>query len=403
MVDQTEIAEPSACAPSPSSDVAVYAAIFDRFVKNNNDNAPKTGVGSRRQLSVSTIRLYGLFWKSYCEYLLSQRDGRLWHQASPEDVGQFLDSVSPRSKRDLTAKASSVTRDRYQTVIDRVYTFACTQNIENLFQSPVRITRLPASTPRESAKSFLMHRSYRTKLLRMIDTQASGWGARDAAMLALMSKQGLTSSEVMLLKCSDLEWDGEACPNIEWIDTEGMWNTQRFGELPTPLAIHIQAISRDSQSRRLQLDELSQKTLRQWISQRGTMMPSKDRDLLLFGIDGQLSSVSVFKIARKHILGVLGSTDGNESEYQDMVHSGPMTLRTAALMQWMEDIEDINEVLRRAGLKEPKSLQRIAGHTSGEVKQRYDAAVKDYAITMAMMHETKETTQPIAADTINPA
>ena len=122
MVDQTEIAEPSACAPSPSSDVAVYAAIFDRFVKNNNDNAPKTGVGSRRQLSVSTIRLYGLFWKSYCEYLLSQRDGCLWHQASPEDVGQFLDSVSPRSKRDLTAKASSVTRDRYQTVIDRVYT-----------------------------------------------------------------------------------------------------------------------------------------------------------------------------------------------------------------------------------------------------------------------------------------
>ena len=52
-----------------------------------------------------------------------------------------------------------------------------------------------------------------------------------------------------------------------------------------------------------------------------------------------------------------------------------MALRTSAIMAWLESIDDVQEVLRRAGLAEVKSLDRIARHASESASKRYRKAL----------------------------
>ena len=352
--------------------------IFHDFVAWNNEIHPSKGEGSRGYLSAHTAYLYGLFWSSYIDFLIEDEGGVEWFNATTENVRSFLNSIRPRSRREgrtvgsINRETSNVTRQRYETVIHRVYAYAVSENINGVQINPVHLSRTPHKRKREDADSFLLHASYRAKLLKAIDRSAINWGARDAALIALMTMQGITPAELASLQCSFIEWSPGNAPNIEWI-----WETSEWSDVPRPLALHIPSVGRDAQARRLLLDELSQVTLQNWLRWRGPLLPKIDHEMVFIGQRGVMSTNRIYEIASQHVLSTLvNPTDGNVAEVS-LYHVGPMALRTSALMAWLESVDNVQEVLRLAGLADVKSLERIARHASDAAAQRYRKALDE--------------------------
>jgi site-specific recombinase XerD len=352
--------------------------VFHDFVEWNNEIHPSTGVGSRGYLSAHTAYLYGLFWSSYTDFLLEEQGGVHWFNATSNNVEAFLNSIRPRSRREgrsvgaVHRQTSSVTRQRYETVIHRVYAFAVSESIEGVQINPVHLSRIPEKRKREDADSFLLHASYREKLLQGIDRCASNWAARDAALLALMSMQGLTPSEIVSLQCAFVEWAPGDAPPVDWI-----WETSAWDDVPRPVALHVPSVGRDAQARRLVLDELSQVTLQNWLRWRGPLLPKIDHEMIFLGQRGVMSTNRIYEIASQHILSTLVNPKEGVPSELTLYHAGPMTLRTSALMAWMERIDNVQEVLRLGGLADVKSLERIARHASEAAAQRYRKALED--------------------------
>lgn len=358
--------------------------LFDDYAEAVNQSLPEKGPGSRGRLSTNTRYLYRLIWLSYCKHLAGLPGRVLWHQATPDDVRSFLASVSPRSRRETRANStdptprqtSTVSQQRYETILHRIYHYALSLPNSPIPLNPVRLTRIPNTPKREAADSFLLHAGYRAKLLAHISTTAEGWAARDAAMLALMAAQGLTPAELIALQAEDVEW-ANATPSIHWIQQHAPWP-----DAPHPLALHVPAVARDAQQRRLELDPLSSTTLRQWLRYRGNHLGQTHRNkglqsCLFLSNKGMLSTNRVYEVANQHIMQTLvdGPDGPGSGDTPRLVHAGPMALRTAALLNWLEHIDDIREVLRRSGLAEIKSLARIKAHASPIAAARYDTAL----------------------------
>jgi site-specific recombinase XerD len=390
--------------------VMSWREVFEAFVQANNDQFDEHGKllakpggedgkpvaqpgvalgklpGNQRRssakfISEDTRYLYERFWKSFCDFL-HKRPGELaWHQASAQDVKLFLDSVNPCSKREKkvatahTRKTSSVSLHRYETVLHRVYSYAAANAICGLRGSPVQLSPGEDKKKREYAESFFLHANYRAKLLRLIPLHAQGREARDAAIVALMACQGLTSAEIGALECSDVEFAGDESPDIEWINRKDTWHTQLV-----PVALRVPWTGRDAQERRLVLDALSRTTLKNWVCTRGTLLlqdESKRSSNLFISQKGPVRPWLVYETAKAHITqSLMKAQGGGEVAELTLKHAGPMALRTSALVAWLEEIEDIAEVLRRAGLAEVRSLDRVKGHLSAPARERYLLALK---------------------------
>jgi integrase len=354
--------------------------VFADFVAWNNDSKPRDTQGNGRggnyrALSSASARLYGLFWKSFAQFLADKRGGIAWFSANPDDVRAFLDEVQPRSKREarlsIKRPRSHVTGQRYESVLNRVYLYAVAAGIAGLTRSPVQLSTVSGKTKREDEDSFRLNANYRAKLLAKIPRDATDFEARDAAIICLMLCQGLTTSEIAALQGRDVEWPIDQCPNEDWITRTEIWLS-----VPAAQALYVPSVSRVSQGRRLLLDPLSQKTLQNWIRVRGGHLKGRADDLLFFGNRGELSNVRIYEIARSFLLSVLVNPTDEAALETTLNHAGPMALRTSALSHWFETLQDPHEVVTRAGLVDLKSLKRISIHASDAAKDRLAAALK---------------------------
>lgn len=378
-------------------DVAPAEVIFDAFIADNHahygakapDGAPQSAAsvkakkGEKGFLSATSVRVYRSVWKSF-NRALETKFQKPWHEATEGEVQDILDKMDGKGRKgEPTPRRSGVSRQRYETVLHRIYGFAFSvRYVDNSklqgLTNPVPSITNPEEFPgRERIDSLVLQPAYRLMLLKEINVNASGTKARTNAILALMAAEALTPAEIREIRCEDLVWAVDAAPPAAW------WATQmeRWPEAPEPCALVVRTTGvaqRQAQQRTLTLQSGTRSALRSWLEWRAPHVPAgRQLDGVLFcGQRGKMANSTLYEVAKQHIKETLIGTPQSPGVLEHLVHMGPMALRSAAIMEWLETKNaDVVDVMTRAGLVSPRSLRRFMVMASNTTREKINDAV----------------------------
>lgn len=75
----------------------------------------------------------------------------------------------------------------------------------------------------------------------------------------------------------------------------------------------------------------------------------------------------LFKVCRQHLDDALaGSAHLDAQQIKELAHIGPNVLRNACILDWLSKDVPVDEVRRRAGVKDARSLHRLIELINGE-------------------------------------
>ncbi|MGV8803365.1 MAG: tyrosine-type recombinase/integrase [Polaromonas sp.] len=333
--------------------------------------AQRTGALSPRSLAS-----YHSLWVGWNEYLLGHKS-LAWHEAGSNDVRAYLEALNPRAQARGLLHVSTVTQRRYYRVLKKIYTFAVAQ--QWLADNPVDAAA--SVSPTEQMDSLVFHSIDWDALVQAVappqDPPPSDqpWlEVRDQAILRLMMQSALTVAELAGLDFGDVQHPrlGMAHGVVE------LWpaGESPAGEVPpgaqAPVTLDLNG-ARQAQARRISLPPEVSCAVLAWLTVRATLPLAQDADVPLFisrKKAGRLTPRALFHLANRHINAVLGP------RYPGTVlaHAGPMTLRNSCMVRWLDAGVSDDEVLARAGLREPQALLRLRKHV-------HAAALDDTAST----------------------
>jgi integrase/recombinase XerC len=344
--------------PPPSNPEAVFKAwALQRATERTSGLSPRS------------LASYHSLWAGWTEYLTHQAAD--WSQAQSHDVRAYLESLSPRAQLRGLQHVSTVTQRRYYRVLKKIYDFALAQGWVAF--NPV--DALASVSPTEEMDSLVFHALDWEALLQALDAPQDPpppdqpWLAvRDQAILRLMMQAALTVAELAGLDLGDVQH-----PRLGWDKGTGaLWPA----EVPES-AVAAPAVSLDlsgaraAQKRRIVLEPQASTAVLAWLTLRATLPLAQTADSPLFVSRkkaGRLTPRALFHLANRHVSAALGP------RYPDTVlaHAGPMTLRNACIVRWLDAGLPDEEVLARAGLQEAQALLRLRKHVhpSKELMER---------------------------------
>lgn len=293
---------------------------------------------NRDRLSERSAQLYRYVWKSWLRYLggvpFQGEMGVPWRQATAEHVQTFLDdAVAPSSaRRSPSSPISPVTRQRYQRLLERVYQHAVNKHL--IHANPLR-EEVAASLPLEDVDGQVFNLVQWRAIKAAFPEGDSRWAVRNRALLSLLMDLGLTTSEVC-----DLRLDA-------------------LGITHVPPVLQING-TRSAQQRTLYPRPQTWKALHAWLQERQSMLArarGSNEWLFVTQKGYPMSPRALFHLAAKTIKTAFLS---NGMEVPN--HIGPASLRNTRIVMWLNDGVETDEVLKRAGYKDFRSLRYLKAH-----------------------------------------
>ena len=334
----------------------------------------------RRALKEAAVKAYEGIWVEWLMYLIVQGIG--WRAATPDDVAGFLKSgLRARNfVRNSEAKVSPVTQARYARVLAEIYSAALGEDERHL--SPVKLVgkEVPQS---EAMPSMKLHAHLREQLRRKMPKAEDEKSARDRLVICLTLLEGMTCSDIMGMSLGDLlfkegdERDLKFGSQHASVDEMNAWQRGFTSEQGgggmllapevAPRGAHLRG-ERKAQDRRVAFTRTTRQSLQDWLGFRAQNSGGQATNKVVLslsrrrGEDGPgATHRTLFGVCSEHIDRALdGSNLMTAQEVMRLQHIGPNTLRNACLLEWMAEGVDVEEVRRRSGLKETRSLARLA-------------------------------------------
>lgn len=321
--------------PSPALNVD---AVFEQWLEGRMCAA----WNGDRVKSETTKNHYRAIWKLWSEHL-SEHQTR-WCQAGPELVHSFLLKIRARRKSNAdgsTRISSTVSRDRYWTLIHRIYDWAHRRGMtaSNPTESMHEADLPPRNLMESSTLNPLLWRALPNAFPE--PTEANAFDLRDLAILNLLYRHGMTSEEIRECKMADLVWPA------------GVAGDRDHTSVTRPVGIQIVG-TRIRQARKIILDDTCQVSLLQWLNAR-RMNPRLNGHELIFLSNraNQLSIRMLFHLVTK-VIDRAALACGQEPPAK----TGPQILRNTVIHHWIASGLPVAEVCALAGLKNAKSLLR---------------------------------------------
>lgn len=295
-----------------------------------------------RVKSDTTQKHYRAIWKLWRQHLSDHQTP--WHLATPELVHGFLQKI--RARRAVNAdgavrSASVVSRDRYWTLIYRIYEWA--HNRELTASNPAESMQEADIPPTVLVESSVLNPILWRALPQAFPDphEANAFDLRDIAILNLLYHHGLTGEEVREFSMSDLIWP------------PGMNGPREATSVSRPVGIRIVG-TRIRQAREITFSEACQIALLRWLNAR-RMNPAIHGHEFLFASNraNQMSIRMLFHLVSNTIERA-ASACGQEPP----IKRGPQVIRNTVIHNWIESGIPLPEVCALAGLKNAKSLLR---------------------------------------------
>jgi integrase/recombinase XerC len=313
----------------------------------------------RRRLSEASVTSYRSIWDGWCAHLA--KSALRWDAAAPEDVRDFLQSLSARATARGITQPSTVTQSRYFKVLREIYASAVAAGA--LASNPVDSSA--KVSPGEAKESLAFNAADWRALFAALPApteppapERTWLELRDYSILLLLMQAGLTVAEV-----ASLRLDSVIHPRWQITGHGGVlglpfmpWEAQ--ASQPTRLRVDG---ARAAQSRTLVLGPPADLALLVWLSVRQAMpAPAAGASWLYVSRKkaGQLTARALFHLVNQHIMRVLGPRYGD----QRLAHAGPMALRNSCIVRWLDEGVPEHEVLAHAGLKDLQALRRLQMH-----------------------------------------
>lgn len=330
-----------ASMPPPCSPIGAMAH-FEHWL----DNRDRPGTRQRERLTHAAAKPYRYIWKAWVTWLTSPRalaNGKTappladdWTQARPAHVMQYLDkgvAAAASSRRGETAAISEITRRRYWRVLQMIYAHAVNQHIIEI--NPVMADD-NVKPPQQENSEGLVLLGDQWRLVRLAITRGkTRWEQRDRAILHVLMDAALTTGELVGIRL------------------------HQVGYHLTKVTIDIEG-TRASQKRTVTLGQAASTELRMWLELRqGTpVQPSTDPGLVFITNRGRpMSSRMLFEQVSNTV--IRGLRDGGLDLPQ---HIGPQVLRNSRIVMWLNAGVPVEEVCRRAGFKDFRSLRGLRRH-----------------------------------------
>jgi integrase len=349
-----------------------------------------------RKLNEKSLRTYEGIWLEWVMFVAGKQVG--WANAKPDDVAEFLTS-SLRARnlaRNSAASVSTVTQARYARVLREIYAAALAEDEQHL--NPVKLVGTGV-VQSEGVASLRLHGGVRNELREGITKGDDAMSARDTAVVCLTLLEGMTCADIMGLKLQDLLFeigdDGVITGGCEAASAAEMeqWKSsytngkQGGGNLLIPEVAPRGAKlsgSRMAQERKLAFTATTREAMRTWLGYRKAHRNALMTNVVMLSLsrrmgrsDGGITYRALFQICAKHLDKSLKNSSWlSQDQVRGLMHIGPNTLRNVCLLSWMEGGVPLDEVRRRAGLKEVRSLNRLADKHRWEAHDSADALDK---------------------------
>lgn len=265
---------------------------------------------------------------------------RAWHEATPEDVAQFL-QIRPgqRAHHQPGRQISEVTRRRYWRLLDRIYAHALL--LGWIAHNPVQALH-PLDRPApEQPTGHMLPAALWAALPRYFPGSDDRQAARDQAVLRLLYDLALAPEEIRLLTMDALRNARQAA----------------LAARDTPCFVQIDG-QRAAQSRCLALPPPTAAALAAWIKFRRQSGTPADGQAPLFESrkGGPLTVRALFHIASKTIALAQQASQG---QALPLARMGPQVLRNTAIVHWLHQGVAPTEVVQRIGVDHPRALAHL--------------------------------------------
>ena len=289
-------------------------------------------------LSPDAAKPYGFIWQSWLRFLAGEgvSEPYAWADATPTQILAFINN-GPKSPKQ--SKPSDITRRRYWRVLDRVYDHAVLHRwvAHNPAQGLTAQDMPPSEDPKGAILSPRMWRALEKHIPQPDDLISS----RDRAVLMLLMELGLTPEEVRFLEVGSLRWNEGDSGLIEAIYIEG---------------------ERDKQTRTLPVSRKLSDALRHWLQQRASYHAMQGQTALFCTRKApQLSNHTLLHLVTKTL-----KQAAESSKQPEPARMGPQVVRNTVLVQWLEIGTPVEEVLARAGMKNPNALLHLRAYFTEE-------------------------------------
>lgn len=263
-----------------------------------------------------------------------------WTSATAADVARFVGpDKGQRSSHNTERQRSMVTRRRYYTLLDRIYTFAKTWVPSNPVaaveksETPIEVEQLGHVLATELWQLLPAHFPAGEELVDV----------RDRAVLTLLYELALAPEEVRNLRPADLAHHGSSAPGVS-----------------TPSAVSIVG-KRANQSRTLQLEHGASSALQAWLVCRAKHCAREktEVDWLFFSSRGrQLTVPALFTLVSAVVLRASQDPTIKDRNLKPM-RVGPQVLRNTAIVEMYRGGMRRADLVTYLGLKNEKGLDRL--------------------------------------------
>lgn len=341
-----------------------------------------------RALTDRTQRLYASIWSRWLTYLAAT--GTHWLEATPETLDAFSRSPQQRArpKKSSTARPSLVTIRRYFEVVRAVYRdlplLQLSQGLTESSPHPIARLESPPDTPRRM-ESTVLSAPVLACLRTHVDAQlvSDTWiELRDKVVLGIALDTACTLAELQSLRVDDCLYS----PNSDRVRLR-VRSAVKEGHVAEPnLPAQARSLADDRTptfsetrlverarprkhaSRELELSASTARWLSEWLSQRELLTPVVP--YLFVGAKdlGPLTAPTLWRVVSAAVRAAHQSL-GQATPY----HLGPGVVRSSVMLNWLLRGGSIPEVACRAGLKSPRSLERLVKHATDDVRLAYAA------------------------------
>lgn len=281
-------------------------------------------------LTPTAAEPYSYVWRAWGRWLGSVP----WHQAQAKDVLGFINSAAPDKD-----KPSDVTRRRYWRLLDRIYDFACLQELTE--HNPVQDMAACDIPPSEDHVGAILTPRMWAALPKHFPDPRTVAGARDCAMLRVLMECAISAREVLALQLSDMSvQDGQV------------------------KAIHITG-TRAHKIRTLAVSEACSQALLHWSGMRGMLGTSKLSQALFIGRDQPTLTGQALHKTTDEVLQYTALIE----RLPIPARRGPQVLRNTAIVQWLQEGQSVQSVIAAAGVKSPAGLEHLRHYLPLHVRQ----------------------------------
>lgn len=314
--------------------------------------------GKRRGgLAEATVRRYTPILRLWIEFLATRDVPVRWWEGDAALLAEFAGQRPPRTGRH--ANVSSVTAARYWRIVRQLYeslpAIALANGMEPV-EHPLAVADPPEEARSEVSASTTLTSAdlarVAQRLRAPLDTEGSPqpWThVRNRATLALLLATAATVRDLAHLRVRDLTHLADGRISV------------RLGAGAKP---------GEARARTLIVDGEAASWLHAWLDERSAL--TWRSDVLFFSVKGRqpLTPVHLWHTVSAEVKAALAPGNNDNLPYQ----IGPNLIRNSVVLTWIEARRPVEDIMRDAGLAEPRLLKRLVDKASAGAQE---AALSD--------------------------